>query len=393
MTILYHHRTQGRGGEGVHIRAIIDAMRRRGHKVVVVSPPGVDPYKEVERANNKAKSNILSTLWSWIGKHFPQIFFECMELFYNYVATINLSRIIKNEKIDLIYERYAFFMSAGVRAAKKHSIPFILEVNEISGIKRQRDQIMVNVAGNIERRIFKSADAIITVSSYLKSEISKRGGLRDNLYIMPNAIDLKSFDPGISSDVRGRYDLLDKTVIGFVGHFVKWDRLDRLVSIFARLLKAHPSAYLLLVGDACCKPDRLSLEKQIADLCIADNVKITGKVSRDRVPEYINAMDICVIPHSNSFGSPLVMFEFMAMGKTVVAPNIAPVTDVIVDGENGILFDMHDEEALFNALSSLIGNKSQRLRLGEAAQSSVAKSHTWDKNAERIIEIYYNLDR
>ena len=71
---------------------------------------------------------------------------------------------------------------------------------------------------------------------------------------------------------------------------------------------------------------------------------------RDDVPAYIDAMDICVLPDSNAFGSPIALFEFMAMGKPCVVPDLGPMRDVIEDNATGIMFPHGDYAALEKAL-------------------------------------------
>ena len=166
MKIVYHHRTQGGGAEGVHIREVVKALRQLGHQVKLISPPNVDPFKI--SANPKAPKNKSSGLKKKIVLALPQVCFEILELGYNVWAYLRLNSVVKKIQPDFIYERYAFFCWAGVKIAKKFHVPIILEVNEISGIKRQRPQKMVGLCRRIEEKIFSEADALIVVSD-LKS--------------------------------------------------------------------------------------------------------------------------------------------------------------------------------------------------------------------------------
>jgi glycosyltransferase involved in cell wall biosynthesis len=75
-------------------------------------------------------------------------------------------------------------------------------------------------------------------------------------------------------------------------------------------------------------------------------VIFSGPVSRDEVPAYIDAMDICVLPDSNAFGSPIALFEFMAMGKPCIVPDLGPMRDVIDDHVTGFVFPRADYGAL-----------------------------------------------
>ncbi len=125
MKILYHHRTMGRGAEGVHIASMVTAFKNLGHTVMVVSPPGVDPINDIGRNpldKSDEKTTGMDTLWKIISQKAPQIFFEILELFYNITAILNLKKILDRHKIDMIYERNAYFLFAGAMLAKHYHI-------------------------------------------------------------------------------------------------------------------------------------------------------------------------------------------------------------------------------------------------------------------------------
>lgn len=386
MKILYHHRTQGKGGEGVHIREIIIALRNMGHEVFVVSPPGVDVFSEAPQKIYSLKQKVLSGMWSWISKNTPETIFEFMEMAYNFSARGKIKRALKRQHIDLIYERYAFFMQAGGEMAARYKIPLILEVNEVSGIKRQRKQVLVDIANGIEQMIFSRANAIVTVSSFLKEEIVKRGVDPRKVFVLPNAIDPERFHPGISgAQTRERLNLNGQTTMSFIGQFSKWDRLDFLVEVFSQVLKERPKVSLLIIGDGA---QRKKLEGLIKAKRLGDSVFLTGKIDRGSIPEYIAATDICVIPHSNPFGSPLVLLEYLAMGKPAVAPRLGPIEDITGSAENCVLFDPENAEALKRELVSLIDHPEKRQAIGVEARKTILASRTWTHNADKIVEIY-----
>jgi len=392
--ILYHHRTQGKGGEGVHIREIVRALKNLGHKVFIVNPPGVDVFEEDANIRVATKKTaLLANIWSWVSKHTPQIVFEILEICYNVVAAWNIKRVIKRERIDFIYERYAFFSWSGTDMAKRYGIPIILEVNEISGIKRQRDQSLVGLTNKIEMAIFKKANSIIVVSSYLKEEIIKRGIEADKIDVVTNAVDITRFDSGVS-DIRVRrlLGLNGKTVLGFVGHFSKWDRIKDLIDTFKEIVVDRPNVHLLLVGDTRNREDRKDIDNLIKNLGLTDSISITGRVDREEMPEYLSTIDMCVIPSLPPFVSPLVLFEYMAMAKTVVMPDIGPTQDVITDGVNGRLFESGDSESMKRTIFDLMDNPDKIKRIGTEARKTVSEKHLWRHNAERIINIYKRIN-
>jgi hypothetical protein len=148
MHILYHHRTQGQGVEGVHINGMINAFVEAGHPVKLVSPPGTNGATE--------SPDKTPTIWKRVIHYLPEIIFELMELLYNGVALRRLTKALHTNRFDMIYERYAFLTFAGALAAKKAGIPFFLEVNFIceTPLVRKRSIWIKPIQKRIERYVF-----------------------------------------------------------------------------------------------------------------------------------------------------------------------------------------------------------------------------------------------
>lgn len=384
MRFLYHHRTAGRGGEGVHITSVVRALVAAGHHVDVVSPPGVDPLRSGAAVPlDKGATDVggIERIWKWISCSTPQGLFEVAELAYNLYAAVRLLPPLCRRKHDIFYERYAFFLFAGVCVARLCGRRVILEVNEVAGVQRARSQTFLRLARWSERVTFGLADEILTVSSFLQREVVQRGGRPGRVHVVPNAIDPERFNQPRNQTVRCRLGLDDTVVVGFVGWFDAWDRLDRLIDVFKHVHERHSHARLLLVGDG---PVASELSAAIQRARLEGLVLLTGPIPRAEVPSYIDAMDICVLPDSNTFGSPLVLFEFMAMGKPVIAPDLAPVRDVIDDGATGWIVGREDAAALQAAIERLIAWPALARRVGEAARQRVFERHTWSAVAATV---------
>jgi glycosyltransferase involved in cell wall biosynthesis len=388
LNILYHHRTQGRGAEGVHITSIVSALQAMGHRVTVVSPPGVDPVKSVHSApvdKAEVKTGGMQSVWKWVSRHLPNAIFELAEIGYNAMAWWRLRQVMSTQKFDLVYERYAFYMVAGARLAQRHGIPFVLEANEVSGIEnRARPQSFARLCGRFERHLFARCTAIHTVSSHLKKRILAQGVDDARVHVVPNAFDVDKVKGRVRQpELAERLGLQGKTTYGFVGWFDHWDRLDLLIDIHADLLRRHPDARLLLVGDGPVTP---ALVEQANMLGIADTVVFTGAVPRQQVFDYVALLDIAVLPHSNDFGSPVVMFEFMGLKVPVVAPRLEPILDVQSDGRTALLFEPLNREQCTRAIERLLSSPDLRERLARCAFDKLVGEHTWQRNACRIVE-------
>ncbi len=383
MNILYHHRTQGKTVEGVHIREVIKALRALGHTVYVVSPPGVDPFANASNRNREGSKSLLGGLMAWLSRYMPQFVFEIMEMAYNLAAYRNINKVMKQHDIDLVYERYAFFNLAGVLSANKNGIPIVLEVNEVSGIARQRGQFFIKLAAMAQRYIFEHANVILTVSTFLKEQIAGLNIDRSKVRVVPNSVNTDEFDARISSvPACEELGLRGKTVIGFMGSFSVWDNLEFLIESFSGLSRSDPGLRLVLVGDGFNKGQ---LEEDVRKKQMNNKIIFTGRVPHEKVPGYIAAMDMAVIPHSNPFGSPVVLFEYMAMSKPVVAPRFGPISEVIDDGENGLLFEPGVSPEMERHIQALADSPAARRYIGERARETINARHLWRHNAETIV--------
>lgn len=387
LNILYHHRTQGRGAEGVHITSIVNALELLGHKVTVLSPPGVDPLKNAGNApvdKSTVKTSGINSLWKFISKHIPNFLFEFIEIFYNFTALRKLEKELSLKKYDFIYERYAFYMIAGAIKAKKYNIPLILEANEVSGInERARKQTFTKLCGMFERYLFNRCTSIHTVSSYLKNMIIKQNIPEKTILVTPNAINPDVFTGKVNTaHLKDKFNLNNKITIGFAGWFDDWDRLDLLTDIYMKLKGKIDNLTLLLVGDGAVLDQ---VRNKISGTKYESDVILTGAVARGEIQEYLSLLDVAVITHSNEFGSPVVMFEFMGLRIPVVAPKLLPITDVLTHNENALLFDILNMDDLFLQLNTILSDKSLRVNLSAKAHEKLMTEHTWLKNAEHII--------
>ena len=382
MNILYHFRTQGTGAEGVHISGIATAFERLGHRVVFSSPTGIDP-RTTAGTNPFAEKERRSFL-ARLAARAPALVFELLEIAYNFAAYARNRTLLARENCALIYERHAFFLCATAFLAQRRGIPLVVEVNELAGDERVRaDPWLLPLARLADRLTFQRARLIVVVSPHLQRRIAALGIAPEKILVLPNAVSAESLDmPADGAPIRARHHCADAVVIGFVGWFVAWHRLDNLLTQFAALAADDPRLRLMLVGDGTL---RAALAAQAATLGLADRVIFTGPVPHAAIPAHFAAMDICVVPHSNEYRSPIKLFESMARARATIAPRTEPIAQIITDGVNGLLFDPPDPATLRDCLHRLITNASLRATLGAAARTTIREHHTWDRNAQAVL--------
>lgn len=388
MRVIYHHRTQATGAEGVHIASVVRELRALGHTVSVVSPGGKEPASTAGQSPYATRKGILQRTFALLSRRAPQLVFELAELAYNLPAYVKLRAVFvagRSAKPTLLYERYAFCLFAGALFAKRHNLVYLVEVNEVVGEPRVRPQRLVGLASALERHVLRRADGIIVVSQHLKERIMARGIAAERIHVLPNGVDERRFRPEATLALRDRFKIPpNELVVGFVGWFVDWHNLPMLVRTFAAVTEQRPCT-LLLVGDGVLKQQLQALSKQLG---IADRIVFAGAVPYEDIPRAIASMDVCVIPESNAYRSPIKLFEYMAMGKAVLAPDYEPIRSVVRSDVDACMFHAGDEQDFADKLTSLVSDGALRARLGKQAVNRVLSAHLWRHNAERTIRIY-----
>jgi glycosyltransferase involved in cell wall biosynthesis len=363
-------------------------MRAAGHTVDVLSPPGIDPFDTnstipVDEAKGQMRG--WSRIWRAISLYLPGAAFEFAEILYNIPAYFRLRRALRTPGgYDLLFERYALFLMAGSWAARRAHCLFALEINEVSGVPdRVRKQRLPGLCAAIERRVFPQCDLVHVVSSELGERVQRLGVPRERIVVAPNGFDVSRIHLAESrATMRARLGYDGSLVVGFAGWFVPWDRLDFLIEVFAAAQTQVPSLRLCLVGDG---PTARELVAGLRGSPLEHCVMLTGAVPRERVYDYIQTFDIGILPHSNSFGSPVVMFEMMGLRVPIVAPRLAPIEDVHVDGSTALLFEPLDQAGCLQKLLALAQSADLRRSIAEASFAKLNREHTWLYTAKRIL--------
>ncbi len=395
MRILYSHRTLSADGQRVHIDALTNALAARGHEIMICGPGerravGVHAWSKEARLRGARKKPLAagaSSSAGW-GKRIPALY-EMAELFYSVPGLLRLQQAASEFLPDVIYERYNLFYHAGGVLAKLLGLPLIMEVNAPLADERAAHGALAlkGCARFGERMIWRSADAVLPVTGVLAEKVAAAKVAQDKITVIQNGVDHSFLDGPDGIEIRQRYALNGKLVLGFTGFVRDWHGVDRVLNFMARA--GRKDLHLLLVGDG---PARAALERQASRLGIFEQLTVTGVVQRDEIAEYVAAFDLALQPAVVDYASPLKLFEYMALGKAIIAPDSDNIKEVVTDGEDVMLFKRDNEAALHAALAAVIDDPGLRARLGNAARAGLLKRQfTWDDNAAKVERIAHHL--
>lgn len=383
---------------------IAEGLLTRGHTITWIAPQGFD-YVCVNDA--KETDHALQT---WTGNHWINLIGKAvwriqrllhipyLNFFSNLQRCGACLQILPSHNV--VFERNGLYNSGVAMACKELNLPYVMffdadQIAELDFMGKPLKGFLRWRAGNLLRYNLHVARRVICVSKPAKNHLMKKWDVpSDKIVVLSNAVDVERFkpDPKLGAKTRTSLHLKHQPFLIFVGSFYPWHDVVTLLKAFAVVLKTHPEARLVLVGEGA---EREKMMKLSADLGLENAVLFTGFVSHTEVSRYVNAADIAVVPMPNMkqemWLSPMKLFEFMASGKAIVASAMGQIKDVIRDGENGLLVAAGDEMALANAISMLIENTPMRKRLGERARDEAAQEHSWEKYISRLELVFRDV--
>jgi glycosyltransferase involved in cell wall biosynthesis len=219
----------------------------------------------------------------------------------------------------------------------------------------------VELVKALQRFYAGRADRIFTPSGYLKGIVGGWGIDPGKVRVVTNAVDPAKYPFPESREAAQAQLGLEGRFVVTVARLTPWKGVDALIRCVPRL----PAGWkLLVVGDG---PERARLEEQSRAGGLTQRVIFTGEVTQDKVPAYLRASDIFAL-FTGYEGLSHVLLEAQLAGLPTVATRKGGNPEVIRHGENGLLVEYGDEEALASALAKLAGDEGLRATLAENAR-------------------------
>lgn len=198
----------------------------------------------------------------------------------------------------------------------------------------------------------------------------------------------------------------NKITIGFVGTFGKWHGIEVLEQIIPVLIGMESTIHFLLVGDG---EGRKQLQHSLQESTSLQKITFTGKILPHYIPVYLAQCDIVLSPTqlnkdgSRFFGSPTKLFEYLSMGKLVIASHLEQLAEIVspflyindlrrencfvITDQVGILVDPLDVAGFIEAcLYAVRMSASEREKMGRNARKKALDQYTWRHHVKKIID-------
>jgi glycosyltransferase involved in cell wall biosynthesis len=292
---------------------------------------------------------------------------------------------------DLIHVHGHPYLSSFLAAkiAKRYSKPLVLtqhntfiEYNNIWDTAEKLNDLAIG------KQVLKEADKIIVVSNATKNYVLSLGADPEKVEVLHNGVDLNRFKllSGVKDEMRKKLGISeDARVVLTVRRLVYKNGIDTLLESAELAVKKNPQLIFVVVGKG---PDFEEVKNRIAQLGIQRNFRLTGFVSDEELPRYYNVADLFALPSKSGEGLPLVALEAMACGLPVIATNVGGTSEVMSE-DYGKLVPPNSPESLGEALVEF--SRKDLAVLKKELRTMMEQKYSWDKNVEKLGEIYEEL--
>ncbi|MBA7599972.1 D-inositol-3-phosphate glycosyltransferase [subsurface metagenome] len=299
---------------------------------------------------------------------------------------IEIRKQIKNFKPDVIIGFGILNTFIAAILARRNNIPFIYylidELHRFIAFK-----ILQPLGEIIKSRTLKLSDKVIVINEKLRDYVISLGANPQKTYIVSAGVDLDRFLNSNDRSIRKEYGIKkDDIVLFFMGYLYNFSGLKEVALELAKLKDKERNIKLLIVGEGDIYNDLQEIKDKYK---LKDKIILTGKQPYKKIPNFIAASDICLLPAQNTKIMrnivPIKMYEYMAANKAIITTKLSGIMKEFGE-DHGVVYVDKPEDVLNKAIELIKSNSIEKE--GRKARKFV-KKYDWDDivdEFERLLE-------
>lgn len=366
---------------------------KAGHQVTVITcapncPTGIvfDDYENHWRDEEWIEGIRVVRVWTYLAPN--KGFLKRVINFVSYMFRAAWEARRVSDVDLLIATSPQLFCGWGGVLARRKNVPFVLEIRDlwpesIVAVGAMRRNFVIRVLEWLEKKLYQSADHIVTVGEDYRQGLLDRGVDEDEISVIPNGVDLTQFMRADGSVIRNEFGAGDRFVCGYIGTVGMAHGLEVMLDA-AEMLKrqGRDDIQFWIVGDGA---RRAELEQMAAEKGLT-NVRFTGLLPKEKMPEVISACDSCLVhlKGADLFSTvmPSKVFEYMALNVPIIMGVRGQACDIVQQGKAGIPMVPDDPQSLIDCIEEVRRKGSNAFQ----GRDYVAKHFNRDKLAGRMLE-------
>jgi PEP-CTERM/exosortase A-associated glycosyltransferase len=312
-----------------------------------------------------------------------------------------LEQVVRLVEPDIIHAHSPVLNALpALKVGRKLGIPVVYEIRafwEDAAVDHgttNQGSLRYRATRGLETRAIQRADHVFTICEGLRADIVARGIPSSKVTVIPNAVNVESFQLGSPPDpaLLDKLGLTGSTVVGFIGSFYAYEGLDLLVAALPQLIAARPDVKLLLVGGGS---QEANLRQQAKALGVADKVVFAGRVPHQDVNKYYDLIKVLAYPRHpmrlTELVTPLKPLEAMAQGQLFVASDVGGHKELVQHNQTGVLFKAGSADALAESLLGLLNNPDLWPVLKTNGREFVENVRNWKNSVANYVQPYSAL--
>ena len=362
------------GGVSRSVDTYSEALRRRGHRVLVVAPAHDEAPEEEPGVVRVPATSSFSSNESPVRLPIPGY----------------LSSTVRAFRPDIVHAHHPFFLGAtGLRVAAPRNLPVVFTHHTMYEHFTHYVPVDREALGRFTVRLATEfanlCDRVIAPSRSVERVLRERGVTRP-ITVLPTGIDTGAFARGDGRAARQRHDIPPQAfVVGHVGRLALEKNLVFLAEAVALFLRKRAEAYFFVVGNGAAREDIQAVCERAG---VADRLRMSdGELSGKELADAYRAMDLFAFA-SQSDTQGMVLAEAMSAGMPVVAVDAPGARDIIRDRVNGRLLREENVRRFAGAIDWVATAEPEvRAALRQAALKTAAE-FSIDRCVERLYGVY-----
>lgn len=392
--------------DDIRIRKEANALMAKGFETVLICYKkrgeleeefvGGIKVRRIIEVNNKLVKTFHD---SWIAMTKVHLFF-----------TAKLSRIVEEEKIEVLHIHDLPMANTGIKVARKFDIPVVLDLHEnypaMVDFNRQFQTRWIqkinfnifyqyNAWFSYERKMVKRVNHILTVVQEMKDRLVKMHGIEANKIIIVGNEEEKEFWKKIDTREKevstilskGKYNLL------YVGGLGPHRGLDTAIKGIGLIKEEYPDMHLHIVGGGNYAQ---ALKSLVENMGLNTFVTLHGKVPFDLVAPLMKRADLNLVPHNSTEHTehtiPHKLYQIMMIKAPLLVSSCAPLKRVVSENNSGYIFEADSPEDFAKQVIYIYQNRDEALKVAEhAMQRTLYGDLNWENRSKPLLDLYNQL--
>jgi len=287
---------------------------------------------------------------------------------------------------------------SGWWVARWKRVPFLFEVRDLwpeslaaVGLGNA-DSLLHKTLAKIAGFLYRSADRVVVVTSAFEDYLVEHWQMpREKISVIENGVETQLFSPDARTTLRRDLCAEEKFIVSYIGTMGMAHGLETVIAAAAQLQDTNPEVIFLMVGEGAEKGRVVELARERA----LSNLRFIDQQPREKIPAYICASDVCLVPlkKTDVFKTviPTKMLEFMSCARPVILGVDGQARGILEEARAGLVVEPENSGALANAIRFLNANRERSRELGQNGRDYIIRRFSRRQTAERYIRVLQRL--